>query len=141
MTSIDDVKSGNLLELYFNGRDAEFVYNNNEVKAVLDTFAIRVSQGIYKVDSIEEGKINGIDMANYEPLLIGNEWLTRLKAIPSEQSNIQIGKLYFKRTQLGLLHCNDKFEPLSGEKLIQYVHQLQNIHKEKTGEDLSILTT
>ena len=140
MTSINDIKSGNFLELWSKGRDTEFVNGNNEIKAAMDMLGVRISRGTSEVNSIEEGKINGIDMANYEPLALDNEWLTKLDAISHGQHNIQIGKLRFKRAQLDLLYCNEKFEPLSGEKPIQYVHQLQNLYKEKTGEELSLVS-
>jgi|GEM_PF-5218656 len=137
MQNTNDIKPGNLLELYTDGQSTEFVNDNEEMKNDLSILGVRVSRGVQKVISVDGEKINDIPVKNFEFIHLNNEWLTRLNAIPSGQSNIEIGKLHFKRMNIGLIYCAEGFEPISGEKIIRYVHQLQNIYKEKTGEELS----
>jgi hypothetical protein len=139
MKCIADIKPGNLLEMYTDGQTTEFANGNSQMNDVLSLLHIRVSQGVHKVVTLADGKINGASIDQFEPILLSDEWLTKLKARPFGISNLQIGKLYFNRTQIGLIYTDDNFEPVPGEKITCYVHQLQNLYEEKTGEELTIL--
>lgn len=138
MTNISDLKPGNLLEIYTDGQSTEFANGNKQMQDVFSLLNIRTSRGFQKVITVVDGKINGASIGIFEAILLNDEWLTKINAIRSGQSNLQIGKLHFKRTQVALLYCDDNFEPVANEKIINYVHQLQNFYKEKTGEDLAI---
>ncbi len=88
-------------------------------------------------------KINGFDISNFNPIVLNENWLSKIKAIPHNDANLKIGKLEFKRALIHpdttmLIFCNKKFEPVPGEKVISTVHLLQNFYFEKTGEELQI---
>jgi hypothetical protein len=137
MINIDQIQPGNLLELFIEGGKTEFLNDNSALSRSLGALGIRVSRGIQKVVSIENGKINGLPAENFESIFAyDNEWLTRLKGIPSDGNKIQIGRLKFHRTDIGLLLCDDDFNRISDTKIMRYMHQIQNLHKEKTGEEL-----
>jgi hypothetical protein len=131
MLTSKDIKPGNFLDLYTNSQDTEFVNKNEEMKDVLKDLNVRVYQGTLKVVSIEENKINGLPLENFEPIFINSEWLSKLNASAFGQNNVQIGELYFKRSDIGLIYCNANFEPIAEQKIIRYVHQLQNLYEEK----------
>jgi hypothetical protein len=137
MKNTSDIKPGNLLEMYTSGEATKFVNENREMKDVLSLLNVRVSQGVQKVLTVAEGEINGASSDQFEPIPLNDKWLTKLKATPFGQSNLQIGNLYFKRTEIGLIHTDNNFAPIPGEKITRYLQQLQNLHKEKTGEELT----
>jgi hypothetical protein len=72
-----------------------------------------------------------------EPIPLLEDWLGRLGAIaPFQDARTQIGRLYFKHATIGLIVCDENWEPVSGEHLVRYVHQLQNFYLGRTGEYL-----
>lgn len=138
MNNSEGIKKGNLLDLYINGQDTKFVNDNLELTSALKAANIRVYIEVQKVVSVDNDKINGIAIENFEPIFLDNNWLTKLNVIPHQDGNIQIGKLNFKRKEIALEFCSENFEPIAGEKIICYVHQLQNFYTTKTEEELQI---
>jgi hypothetical protein len=140
MESIEGIQPGNLFEYYTMGSDTEFVNGNEELKNSFEANGIRTYIGVLKADSIEPEKINGMPIENFEPIFLNDEWLKRLKAKSFGQNNFQIGKLHFKIPSdfRVLILCDENFTPIPNERLVSFVHHLQNLHKDKTGEELRL---
>lgn len=105
--------------------------------ATPSTGARTVQYGI--INSIDEEALKEFESEYYNPILINNYWLDRINAIfPFNDERIKIGNLHFKRTEIALVQCDENYNPITGKRLVSYVHQLQNLFFDANQRELDI---
>jgi hypothetical protein len=141
MIQLNELKKGNYV--YVKKVDGHI----NEEGEVLEMFEDGIAYSRFTVEAMGDGRgkylKKGVDTkllmpyAWLEPIPLTQEWFHTFLAIsPFSDAKTRIGKLFFKDTQIGLIICDENWEPVAGERLIRYVHQLQNFYFQHTGENL-----
>jgi len=117
----------------------------NEEGEVLDMFDTGIAYSHFSAESTGRGiyikkEIDTKLLMPYgwlDPIPLTEEWFHRFSVTsPFSDERTVIGELLFKNSQIGLIVCDENWEPVTGEHLIRYVHQLQNFYLDRTGDIL-----
>ena len=57
---------------------------------------------------------------------------------PFGDFRIRISSLFFIEMQIGLVECDENYKPKNESHIYRYIHQIQNLYFEQTGEELPI---